>query len=378
MVRDDGDRGQDEDHRRHEERADGSDLDLARLDLLAEVLGRPPHHQAGDEDGDQDEEEHPVEAGADAAEDHLAGEHVHDRDGAAGRGERVVAAVDGAVRGVRRRDGPVRGRGDAVADLLVGQVPAARAVAGRDVHAGVAQHLRAVLLGGQCDRDADREHREHRAVDRPGLAPGVHHAAEHEHLRRRDEQDREHLEEVREAGRVLERHGRVRVVEPAAVRAELLDRDLRRSRSARDRLLAVLERRRGGGPVERLHDALRDEQHREDERERHQDVRERPVEIDPEVADRRRRAAREAADHRSEHGHPERGRDEVLHRQAGHLAQVRHRRLAAVVLPVRVRDEARGRVDRDVRRDRGQVVRVQRQAILQPQQQVEQHREERP
>ena len=51
-----------EHHRRHEQRADRGDLDLARLDLLAELLGRPPDHQAGDEDGDQDVEEHPVEA----------------------------------------------------------------------------------------------------------------------------------------------------------------------------------------------------------------------------------------------------------------------------------------------------------------------------
>jgi hypothetical protein len=34
----------------------------------------------------------------------------------------------------------------------------------------------------------------------------------------------EHRQEVRQAGRVLERHGPVRVEEPAAVRAELLDR----------------------------------------------------------------------------------------------------------------------------------------------------------
>ena len=42
------------------------------LDLLAQVLGRAADHQAGDEDRQDDEDQHPVQARADAAEDHLA------------------------------------------------------------------------------------------------------------------------------------------------------------------------------------------------------------------------------------------------------------------------------------------------------------------
>ena len=80
-----------EHHRRHEQRAERRELDLARLDLLAEPFRRAADHQAGDEDRDQDVEEHPVEAGADAAEDHLAEEDVHERHRAARRGEGVVA-----------------------------------------------------------------------------------------------------------------------------------------------------------------------------------------------------------------------------------------------------------------------------------------------
>ena len=53
------------------------------------------------------------------------------------------------------------------------------------------------------------------------------------------------------------------------------------------------------------------------------------------------------------------GREEVLHRQPSHLAEVAHRRLAAVVLPVRVRDERRGGVERHVPRRRVEVLRVQ-------------------
>ena len=82
-MRDDRDGGQREHQGRHEQSADGGELDLARLDLLAQVLRCPADHQPGDEDGDQDVEEHAVQAGADAAEDHLADEHVHERHGAA-------------------------------------------------------------------------------------------------------------------------------------------------------------------------------------------------------------------------------------------------------------------------------------------------------
>ena len=57
-----------------------------------------------------------------------------------------------------------------------------------------------------------------------------------------------------------------------------------------------------------------------------------------------------------------RDRDEVLHIQPQHLGQVAHRRLAAVALPVRVRGEAHGRVERRVGRDRPEVLRVQGQS----------------
>ena len=191
--------------RRDEERAERGELDLSRLDLLAEPLGRAPDHQAGHEDRHQDVEEHPVEAAADAAEHHLAEEQVDERHGAAGRRLSVEAAVDRAVRGVGGRDRPERRVGQAEADLLVGHVAARGAVALRDVHARVAQHLRAVLLGREVDGDADREDREHRGEHHPAVPAGRDHLPEHEDLPRRDQQDREHLEEVRQAVRVLER-----------------------------------------------------------------------------------------------------------------------------------------------------------------------------
>ena len=150
--------------------------------------------------------------------------------------------------------------------------------------------------------------------------------------------------------RVLERDGGVRVVEAAAVRPELLDRDLRGDRAARDRLLRALERRGGRRAVERLDDAPGDEHDREHRSRaaagcRRATGRGRPRSSRASLVERRAKPRMTAASTAI----PSAGRDEVLHREPGHLAQVRHRVLAAVVLPVRVRDEARRRVHRDVR-----------------------------
>ena len=68
--------------RRHQD-GERRHLHLVRLDLLAEVLGRAADHQAGDEDGEDREHQHAVEARADAAEDDLA--ELHQRPAARGR-----------------------------------------------------------------------------------------------------------------------------------------------------------------------------------------------------------------------------------------------------------------------------------------------------
>jgi hypothetical protein len=62
----------------------------------------------------------------------------------------------------------------------------------------------------------------------------------------------------------------------------------------------------------------------------------------------------------------------VLHRQAGHLAEVGHRRLAGIGLPVGVGDEGDRRVEGQEGRHRGEALRVQRQHVLQAQDHVEQ------
>ena len=77
--------------------------------------------------------------------------------------------------------------------------------------------------------------------------------------------------------------------------------------------------------------------------------------------------AGEAADQRDRDRHADRGGDEVLHGQAGHLHQVAHRRLTGVRLPVGVGDEADRGVPRQRRRHRRRgIAEVQRQLALQP------------
>ena len=207
--------GGDEDRQRREEQAEHDELDLARLDLLAQVLRRAADHQPADEDRQQDVEQHRVQAGADAAEDALAVGQVDHRDQAADAGQRLKGGVDRAGRGRGRDRGPQRRPGGAEADLLALEV-------GADDTGGVLRG-RDVGLGQVDDRDRDREEHEHRAEDRPALPAVADHAAVGERQRGRDGQHRQHLDEVRQPVRVLERERRVDVEEAAAVGAEFLD-----------------------------------------------------------------------------------------------------------------------------------------------------------
>ena len=352
---------------RHGQRPDEHELDLARLDLLAEVLGRAADHQAGDEHGQQDEQQHPVQARADAAEDDLAEQHVGHRDGAAEAGQGVHGGVDRAARGDGRDRRPQRRVGDAEARLLALEVAAG--------DAGRVLGDRAVGLGGVDDRDADREQREHRRVERPALAAAAHHAPERGRQPRRDDHDQQHLDEVREPAGVLERHRRVDVEEAAAVRAELLDDLLRGDGTEREGRLAAGHGRHVDVGRERLDDALGDEHERADDADRQQDVEHGPDQVLPEVAQRGRAPPREAADDGGQHGHADRGRGEVLDGQAGHLREVGEGRLARVELPVRVRDERRRGVEGDVPGPRAEALGVERVDPLRAQDQVQ--REER-
>ncbi len=66
-----------------------------------------------------------------------------------------------------------------------------------------------------------------------------------------------------------------------------------------------------------------------------------------------------------------------MDRQPPHLAAVRERRLAAIGLPVRVGDERHCRVERQTRRQAGELLRIERQPVLIPQHQIQHHEVDR-
>ena len=86
------------DHRGHEH-PDARELHHRNVDLLPEVFGRAAHHEACNENCDDNKDHHSVKARADPAEDHFAEEHQKHRHKAADRREGVMHVVDGAAGG---------------------------------------------------------------------------------------------------------------------------------------------------------------------------------------------------------------------------------------------------------------------------------------
>ena len=182
--------------------------------------------------------------------------------------DRLEAVVPGVDRARARagRDGREQpARGGPEADVL------ALHVAERLVDARREQRV-AGRLAVHRDEAPDEEDGRHGGEDRPALALIAGHPAEGVGQRERDREHRQHLDQVGERGRVLEGVGRVGVEEAAAVVAQLLDDLLRGDRTDRDRLLAALERRHRGRRSERLGHALPDQDDRDHDRDRQQDV----------------------------------------------------------------------------------------------------------
>ena len=90
-----------------------------------------------------------------------------------------------------------------------------------------------------------------------------------------------------------------------------------------------------------------------DERQRQQHPQADPGEVHPEIAEPVGVPADQAADQRGDHGHADRGRQEVLHGQPDRLDRVAERGFAGIGLPVGIRHEA----DRGVEALRGRHVR---------------------
>ena len=272
---------------------------------------------------------------------------------AAERHEARMQGIDRAAARRRRDHGKQRGHGGAEADFLAFHVAAIDA---KGVHQRVARGLRPVR-----DGNADDEDDTHGTKDGPALALVADHAAEDVGQRRTDGEDRHHLDQVDERIRVLERMGRIGIEEAAAVRAQHLDRELRRDRPDGDRLLGAFQRRRIDVGRQGLRNAACDIDQRQHHAERQKHVEGCAGHVGPEVADALRRCAREAANESDRECDARGGRHEVLHRQAGHLHQIGHGALAAVVLPVRVGHEAGGGVEGEVWRHRAHAHRIVRQ-----------------
>ena len=179
-------------------------------------------------------------------------------------------------------------------------------------------------------------------------------------------------QQVGQRGRVLERVRGVGVEDAAAVRAQLLDRLLRGGRGQRDRRRAAVD----AGDVDAAWRLIvtpsatstiattKDSGSRTRVIPRTRSTQKLPI--------RSVAGAGEAAHQRHRDRHADRGGDEVLHGQPGHLDEVAHDRLRHVRLPVRVGHERDRGVERDPRVD-GAAAEAQRQQRLQPLEQVEQH-----
>ncbi len=354
-AEDAGSQHQDDEHRH---------LHLEGLDLLAQVLGRAPNHQAGDEDAqDGPDDEHAVEPRTDPAGREFAELHVEERDEAAEWLEAVVPGVDGT--GARAgRDGRPQGASTGPEPGLL-----ALHVAEGLVDAGGERRVRAGLVRDR-DKGADAEDRGHSAEDDPALSLVLGIAAERVGEGEREREHRDHLDEVGQRGRILERVGGVGVEEPAAVVAQLLDELLGRHRATGDDLLRALQGGDRGRSVERLGDALPDEHDGADDRDREEDVQDAAGEVHPVVADGRGAASGQPAHQRDGHGQPGSGRREVADGQERHLDEMARPGLARVVLPVRVGFEADRGVEREVRALRRDAARVERQGVLEPQHHV--------
>src|SRR6267142_1308611 len=87
-------------------------------------------------------------------------------------------------------------------------------------------------------------------------------------------------------------------------------------------------------------------------------------EIGPAISECATGFTRKPACHCYKNGHASGGTQKVLHRQSEHLREVAHHRLAGIILPVGVRDEADGGVESERPRNIWHLLRVQWQLCL--------------
>ena len=294
--------------------------------------------------------------------------HQEQRHQPADRHEAVVHRVDRAGAGPGRDRGPQAAAGAPKRTSLPSMLPSAWSSAGRE------QWVAAALGDDRGTGARPTRMPAMAAEERPALAPVADHLAERRgRARTGSTQDQEHLEQVGERRRVLERVRRVGVDEAAAVGAQLLDHLLggdrargRWSACAPSRSSRRRSRRRSAGRPARPGRARRRS----------------AIGSSTYSVQRGRRPPRSCRSCRRAGGRcprtsataiamPDRGRDEVLDGEADRLGEVAHRRLARVVLPVGVGGEADGGVEGQVLGHGGGAGRVEGQDRLEPLDQVQ-------
>ena len=366
-----------------------------RLDFLAQVFRCAANHQPRNEHRQNGKNQHAVEAGAHAAKHHFTELHHHHRHHAAQRRVGVVHRIDGTARSAGRHHGKQCGAVDAKTRFLAFHVAARLHHAGRLVHAQRRQQGVARLLSRRDGDDGHDKHHRHGGQHSPTLTGVTDHAAKGKAQCRRDQENRQHLQQIGQRRRVFVGMRRVGIEETTAVGAQQLDGFLRRHRAHGQRLragggvfhhgvaLSVLQRLPVGAVfgdlvacafqrvdilvgIKVLDHTLAHEQQRHHQRQRHQQPGGNARHVHPEVADDAGRARHEPAKQGKHHGNAGRRRQKVLHRQPQHLREVAHAGLTAVTLPVGVGDKTDGGVERRVWRNVGHARRVQRQRDLKP------------
>ncbi len=224
----------DEDDRRRRQQVQRRELDLAAAELLAEVLRCSPDHQSGDEHRDHGEHEDAVQTRtrcrrARSRRASCSATSSRRRGWCTSRGSCRPLRSRSTSSPSRRRSSRARRTGSRClrshAPTAVGTVPWC---------ATWKTSISTTLA------TASTRHHRRRSPVPARRSPTM--PAERARQRERDAQQQEDLQPVRPRRRVLERVGGVRVVEPAAVRAEFLDGLLARDRPAGDRLRAARDR----------------------------------------------------------------------------------------------------------------------------------------
>lgn len=276
-------------------------------------------------------------------------------------------AVDRTVG--RRRGGhrPQHGAGGAETHFLAFQ---GRSLLDRRVVQGRV----GLVLGPQRHRTANQEQREHAAENRTALAQVLDVVAEGEHQRHRNQDDRRHFKQVGPGSRVFERMRRVDPEEATAVGPQLLDRNLAGRRAEWDHLIDALHRQRADVVSEGLRHALPDQKQRQHQAQWQQAIEGGAGHIHPEIAQGAGGLATNPTAKGDKHRKASGRTDKVLHGQADHLAQVAEAGFTAVGLPVGVGHETDGGVERLRPFLPRQLLRVERQVVLEQQDRKQQQK----